>query len=161
MTFEIVYNTSYKDIMLQNFSQGGIYMIKLQDQLKSIAKSLTGLSKQVEKISKQASKLTPPKQTKKKKAGAKKTVAKKPTAKKRVAKKTAIKKTTAAKKKNAPQKTVIDTVLGLIKRSRKGAAVAALKEKSGLGPRQLSNALYKLSTRGVIIAKSRGLYVIK
>ena len=131
-------------------------MKKLQDQLKSIAKSLTSLSKQVEKISKQASKLAPPKQTKKKKPAVKKRVAKK-----KMAKKTVAKKAKAVKKKVAPQKSVLDTVLSVIKRSRKGIAVAAIKEKTGLGPRQLSNSIYKLSKRGVIVAKSRGLYVKK
>jgi hypothetical protein len=36
-----------------------------------------------------------------------------------------------------------------------------LKAKTGLNPRQLSNALYKLSKKGTIVAKSRGLYVQK
>ena len=89
-----------------------------------------------------------------KKTAAKKTTAKKTPAKKKTAKKAA--KTAAAKKP-----TVLETVYGVIGRSRNGATIAQLKQKTGLTPRQLSNALYKLSTRGKIVAKSRGLYVKK
>jgi len=109
-----------------------------------------------------------------KKATAKKTTAKKPAAKKTVTKKTAAKKTAAkkpaAKKKvtkaalqktAAKKATVLDAVFDVIDKSSNGATIAQLKDKTGLSPRQLSNALYKLSTRGKIVAQSRGLYVKK
>jgi membrane protein involved in colicin uptake len=104
-----------------------------------------------------------------KKTVAKKTTAKKPAAKKTVAKKTAAKKPAAKKKvtKAAPKKpaakkaTVLDAVFDVIGKSSNGATIAQLKQKTGLSPRQLSNALYKLSTRGKIVAQSRGLYVKK
>ena len=72
----------------------------------------------------------------------------------------------AAKKATPPKTaakkpTVLDAVFGVIGKSRNGATIAQLKQKTGLTPRQLSNALYKLSTRGKIVAKSRGLYVKK
>ena len=47
---------------------------------------------------------------------------------------------------------------------RKKAAPArgqTVKTKTSLDSRQLSNALYKLSKKGLVHAKSRGLYVIK
>jgi len=122
----------------------------LQAQLKTISKSLAALSKQVDKISTQTSKLQAPKATAAKKV---KTTAAK-------AKKTSVKKK-AVKKKTAKQMTALEAVLGVIKRSRKGATIAGLKEKTGLVSRQLSNALYKLAKKGQIIAKERGLYIKK
>ena len=163
-------------------------MKKIKDPLKTIAKSLLSLSKKVEKIAKQADALMPskpvpaakkavakktapkktaPKKTVAKKTVAKKTVAKKTATKKAVAKKTAAKKTAAKKKppaaKVAPPKqlAVLDSVFDSIKRAKKGVTVAQIKEKLDLNAKQLSNALYKLSKKGKIEAKSRGLYFKK
>jgi predicted Rossmann fold nucleotide-binding protein DprA/Smf involved in DNA uptake len=96
----------------------------------------------VERISKQAGKLQPPK----KKAPAKKVKAK-----------------TSPKKKKASVKnvSVIDSVFDVVKRSKKGTTIATLKEKTGFDSRQLSNALYKLSKRGKIASKTRGVYIKK
>jgi membrane protein involved in colicin uptake len=118
---------------------------------------------------KTVAKKTAKKKTAAKKPAAKKTAAKKTAAKKTAAKKPAAKKTAAKKKvtKAAPKKaaakkpTVLDAVFDVIGKSGNGATIAQLKQKTGLSPRQLSNALYKLSTRGKIVAKSRGLYVKK
>ncbi|MBW1746901.1 MAG: hypothetical protein JRF45_00320 [Deltaproteobacteria bacterium] len=148
-------------------------MKKIKDPLKTIAKSLLSLSKKVEKIAKQADALMPSKPVPAaKKAVAKKTVAKKTAPKKAVAKKAVAKKTvakkTAAKKKPpaakvAPPKqlAVLDSVFDSIKRAKKGVTVAQIKEKLDLNAKQLSNALYKLSKKGKIEAKSRGLYFKK
>jgi predicted Rossmann fold nucleotide-binding protein DprA/Smf involved in DNA uptake len=118
-------------------------MQKLKDQLKAISQSLSTLSKQVEKITKEIDTLFPSKTAvvKKKKAPAKKPAAKK-----------------ASSAKQVP---VLGTVFAAIKRTRKGITVTKLKEKTNLNPRQLSNALYKLSKQGKIEAISRGLYVKK
>ena len=121
-------------------------MKKLQDLLKSISKSLVALSKQVEKISSQAGRLQPAKPAKpaKKKAPAKKA------------------KTSSSKKAvGGKHMTVIDSIFEVIKRSRKGATIVTLKEKTGFDSRQLSNALYKLSKRGMIVSKTRGVYMKK
>ncbi len=131
-------------------------MKKVQVQLKSIAKSLSALSKQVDSVSKQLGKAQPAKKAAPKKKAPKKIAAKKVVAKKAVAKKAVTKKAAPAKKKS-----VLDTVLGVIKRSRKGVNIAALKDKTSLDSRQLSNSLYKLTKRGIIEAKSRGVYVKK
>ena len=112
-------------------------MQKLQTQLKTISKSLASLSKQVERLSKQAAKPQPAKKA---------ATARKPAARR------------AAPAKG---KTVLDTVLTVIKRSKEGVTVAQLKNKTKLDARQLSNALYKLSKKGEVYAKSRGLYVKK
>lgn len=128
-------------------------MKKLTVQLNTVSKSLATLSKQVDKITKQLDKLKAPKA-----APAKKAVAKK----KAPAKKAVAKEKPPANKVEAKEKaTVLDTVFGAIKKAHKGITVAALKESTKLNPRQLSNALYKLSNKGMIAAKSRGLYVKK
>ena len=141
-------------------------MKKLQVQLRAVVKSLAKLSKEVDKISKEIGKMKVAKAAPKKKI--KKAAAKKGPAKRKAVKKVKAKKT--AKKvvrKKAPamktrgQATVLAKVLGVIKRSKKGASIATLRAKTGLGAKQLSNALYKLSTKGVIAAQSRGVYVKK
>jgi predicted Rossmann fold nucleotide-binding protein DprA/Smf involved in DNA uptake len=117
-------------------------MKQLQTQLKSISKSLASLSEQVERITKQVDKLKP--------------------AKKAPAKKTAAKNAPARKKKPAAGgKTVLDSVFDVITRSRKGVSIAELRSKTKLDARQLSNALYKLSKKGMVKTKSRGIYIKK
>ena len=127
-------------------------MKKIKAQLKTLSKSLATLSKQVEKITNQVDKL----QASQKAAPAKKKIAKKKVAKKKVAKKIAAKKAAPAK-----QITMLDAVFDAIKRTKKGVTVAQLREKTKLDSRQLSNALYKLTKKGIIQTKSRGLYVKK
>jgi len=127
-------------------------MKKIKAQLKTLSKSLATLSLQVEKITNQVDKLQAPQKA----APAKKTVAKKKVAKKKVAKKAAAKKAAPAK-----QETMLDAVFDTIKRTKKGVTVAQLREKTKLDSRQLSNALYKLTKKGAIQTKSRGLYVKK
>lgn len=117
-------------------------MKSLQTQLKAISKSLAGLSKQVERITKQVDKLQPAKKAT-------------PAKRKKTVRKAAVRRKTAP----ARGQTVLDQVYGVIRRSPKGATIAALKIKTGLGSRQLSNALYKLSKKRLVRAKSRGLYV--
>jgi uncharacterized protein YoxC len=113
-------------------------MKKIKDPLKTIAKSLLSLSKKVEKIAKQADALMPSKPV--------------PAAKK---------KPPAAKIAPPKQLAVLDSVFDSIKRAKKGVTVAQIKEKLDLNAKQLSNALYKLSKKGKIEAKSRGLYFKK
>jgi predicted Rossmann fold nucleotide-binding protein DprA/Smf involved in DNA uptake len=118
-------------------------MPTLQSQLKTVSESLTALSKQVAQISKQIDKQQP----------AKKTAAKPKAA---AARKPAVKKAAAD-----GGQTVLDSVFDAIKRTKNGATVAQLKQRTKLDARQLSNALYKLSKKGQVYAKSRGLYVKK
>lgn len=127
-------------------------MKKLKDQLKTISSSLTSLSKRVEKITKQVEKLQP------KKAAV---APKKTAAKKKVAAKKAPAKKAPAKKAPAKPPTVIYSILNAIKKTKKGITIAQLKEKTEFNSKQLSNALYKLTKKGEIEAKSRGLYVKK
>jgi predicted Rossmann fold nucleotide-binding protein DprA/Smf involved in DNA uptake len=121
-------------------------MTQASNQLKSIAKHLTALSKQVEKLSKQVDKGL----------AAKKTVSKSTKAKPKAKKVAPVKKVKMAKVDKGA--TVLNSVLDVIKKSRKGISIAQLKEKTDLNPRQLSNALYKLTKKGSIKSMSRGIY---
>ena len=118
-------------------------MKKVQTQLKTVAKTLAGLAEKLEKLNAMIG-ATP---AKKKAAPAKK---------KAVAKKKA-----PAKKKAVAtgKETVLDSVLEAIGKSKDGADIATLKSQTGLESRQLSNALYKLTKKGMIKSKSRGVYV--
>ena len=116
-------------------------MKNLQSELKIVSRSLASLSKKVEKLSSSVQK---PK-------AVKKAAAKKPAAKKAAVNRAA----------SAGGKTVLDKVFEAIKRSKKGVTVAQLKTKTQLNAMQLSNALYKLSKKGMVKAPSRGLYLKK
>ncbi len=129
-------------------------MKKIQTQLKGVAKQLAGLAAKIEKLNAQLAKAPAAKKAapaKKKAAPKKKAVAKKKAPAKKAAKK--------APAKKAAKATVLDSVMAVIKKSRSGATIANLKAKTGLESRQLSNALYKLSKKGMIKSKSRGVYV--
>lgn len=121
-------------------------MTQASNQLKSIAKHLTDLSKQVEKLSKQVDKGL----------AAKKTASKSSAAKPKTKKAAPVKKAKTVKVDKGA--TVLNSVLDVIKKSRKGISIAQLKEKTDLNPRQLSNALYKLTKKGSIKSMSRGIY---
>jgi predicted Rossmann fold nucleotide-binding protein DprA/Smf involved in DNA uptake len=121
-------------------------MTQASNQLKSIAKHLAALSTKVEKLSKQVDKgLT-----------TKKTASKSTKAKPKVSKTAPVKKVKTVKADKG--ETVLNSVFDVIKRSRKGISIAQLKEKTDLNPRQLSNALYKLTKKGPIKSTSRGIY---
>ena len=146
-------------------------MKAVQKELLSISKALASLvtkvEKMVEAIDAQGGKAAPAKKakaTKKAKAPAKKKAKKavkaKRTPKKRAAKKKAAPKA-AAKAAASSSNTMLDNILGMINRSRTGITVERLKKRTGLAPRQVSNALYKLTKKGKIETLSRGVYVKK
>jgi hypothetical protein len=113
-------------------------MKTLQEQLAWISQTLSGLSKQVGKITQQVGKLSPS-------ANAKPGL--------RPDKKI------SAGVGRVRRDTLLDSVFNAIKRSRGGISIAQLQKKTDLGDRQLSNALYKLTKKGLIYAKTRGVYV--
>ena len=128
-----------------------------QKKLLAISRTLTSLVKQVEKMAadleKEKGKAAP---VKKAKAAVKKAKA---APKKKAAKKKA---PTAAKAKPAAGgDTMLDNIYGMISRSRNGITVERIKKRAGLQPRQVSNALYKLTKKGQIETLSRGVYVKK
>jgi lambda repressor-like predicted transcriptional regulator len=115
-------------------------MKKLQDQLSEVSRTLSGLFKKVNKLSRQIGKLDSAPRAKSKRG--RKPGRKAPAGVARVR-----------------QDTVLDSVYGAIKRSRSGISIAQLKSKTALGDRQLSNALYKLTKKEMVYAKARGVYV--
>ncbi|MFZ0612318.1 MAG: hypothetical protein WAM73_08790 [Desulfobacterales bacterium] len=131
-------------------------MTQESNQLKSIAKHLAALSKQVERLSKQVDKGLAAK-----KAAPKSAVAKSKAKPQPKSKSTPKKTAPARKAKPAGEDkgaTVLKAVFDAIQKSRKGISIAQLKEKTELNPRQLSNALYKLTKKGSIKSMSRGIY---
>ncbi len=113
-------------------------MKKLKKTLQAANRELKALAKKVDKIVVALGKLEKPK-----------------VAKKTVAKKIAVKK--PAKKKTT--KTVIDTVLTIIRRSKKGVNTAALMKKTGFSEKQIHNNVYKLKKQGKVKSVGRGVYL--
>ena len=139
-------------------------MTKVKNQLQSIAKNLAMLSKKVESLSAQLAKTAP---AKKAKAAPKKAKKVKKAAPAKKAKAKAVKKPAAKRVKKVKKvkkvkvdkgATVLSAVSSVINKSKKGISIAQLKEKTNLNPRQLSNALYKLTKKGAIKSMSRGVY---
>jgi uncharacterized Zn finger protein len=64
--------------------------------------------------------------------------------------------------KAAPAKKVkppFDTVVGIVRRSRKGVTVAQIKEKTGFDDKQIRNFINKARRQGRIKSQNRGVYV--
>ncbi len=109
-------------------------MKNLKKNLQTVNKDLKALAKQVDKIVVAVGKLEKPK----------------------VAKKVAVKKPAAKK----PAKlTVVDTVLALIRRSKKGVSAATLMKKTGFNERQIHNNVYRLKKQGKIKSVGKGVYL--
>ena len=131
-------------------------MKALKKDLKSVVKSLKLLTKQTEKIATALRKIETPRPAKKRpiaKAG-KKVVTKK--AVKNTVTKKASKKTSTTK---ATGKTATDTVLSVIKRSKKGINTATLEQKTNFDAIKVRNIIFRLKRQGKIQSKSRGMYV--
>ncbi len=112
-------------------------MNQMKKDLKAIAKDLKKLSQKTEKMVNRLKKLGKAQVAKKPKAKpVKKAVAKKPT-----------------------RVSSSDTVLAIIKRSKKGVDTPALKNKTGLKDTNIRTILYRLSKQGKIKGLGKGLYV--
>jgi predicted Rossmann fold nucleotide-binding protein DprA/Smf involved in DNA uptake len=112
-------------------------MSQLKKGLKTVAKDLKRLTQKTDKMIKRLEKLE-------KKAQ----VAKKPKAK-------AVKKAVAKK----PTLSAGETVLAIVKRSRKGIDKATLIKKTGFEGRKIWDIIYRLKKEGKIKSAGRGLYV--
>ncbi len=120
--------------------------------LKALAKKVDKVIVAVEKLEKQkTTKVKPVKKTVTKAKPVKKVAAKKAPAKKVVVKKPAVKKTV--------QLSAADTVLGFIKRYKKGVDVSTLMEKTGFNKRKIYNNVKVLTKRGKIKSVGRGVYL--
>ncbi|MEJ2097318.1 MAG: hypothetical protein P8Y38_09335 [Deltaproteobacteria bacterium] len=119
------------------------------DGLKSMAQGVEKLAEKVEGMSESLSEkpvTVQVKTEKKAKAAA--------PAKKRALKKAA-KKSTAGKKKPV---TAADTVLTIIKRSRKGVDTNTLIKKTGYDRKKVANIVYKLKKQSLITSPEKGVY---
>jgi predicted GIY-YIG superfamily endonuclease len=130
----------------------------LKKDLQSVNKELKALAKKVDGIIIAVDKLEKSKAAKKPKA---KPVKKKAPVKKAPARKVAVKK--VAPKKAVPKKakpaTAVDTVLVIIKRSKKGVGMAALMEKTGYNQKKIANLVFKLRKQGKIKSVAKGVYL--
>jgi hypothetical protein len=132
-------------------------MKKLKKDLQAVNKEIKALAKKTESLLKAVDKLEKPKPTKKPKAKAvKKKVVKKAPIKRVAAKKVAPKKAVPKKAKPA---TAVDTVLAIIKRSKKGIGTTALMEKTGYNQKKIASLVFKLRKQGKIKSVDRGVYV--
>ena len=119
----------------------------LKKNLQTVNKDLKALAKKVDGIIIAIDKLEKPKATKKPKVKS---------VKAKTVKKTPVKK--AAVKKASPA-TAVDTVLAIIKRSKKGVGTVALMEKTGYNQKKISNLVFKLKKQGKIKSVGKGAYV--
>jgi len=62
-------------------------------------------------------------------------------------------------RQTAEQPTAVDAVFGIIKRSKKGADMAATKQKTGYDNKKIHNLVYKLKKQGKIKSQVKGVYV--
>jgi len=123
-------------------------MKQLKREFKSVLKSLKALSQKTEKMIKTLDKLE------KSQMGKKTRVKAKPKAK--AIKKAPVRKLAASKKTKL---TAADTILSVIKRSRKGVDTAALTKKTGLEGRKIWDTTYRLKKQGKIKKDRKGLYL--
>lgn len=133
----------------------------LKKDLKSVTKDLKSLTKKTERIARRLQKIEKAQVAKKTKVKAKAKKAKKRVAKKKVTKRRVVKKKVAKKRvaKKAKKVTAIDTVMGLIKKSRKGVDTDTLRKKTGFERRKLRDLIYRLNKQGRIKSERKGFYV--
>ena len=113
-----------------------VFLKTVVDGMKVMAQGIEALAEKLDTIAKSRSDETP------------KTVAKK------AAKKAPAKKTVAKK-----QATAVDTVLGIINRSKKGVDTDTLVKKTGYDKKKVANLVYKLKKQGKIKSEEKGVYL--
>jgi hypothetical protein len=128
-------------------------MKELDTLIKTVADGLKSMAQGVEKLADKVEGISKSMAAEKAKAKPKRKAPQK--AKKRAAKKPA-KKAAPAKKKPA---TAADTVLAIIKRSKKGVNTDTLMKKTGYDRKKVANIIYKLKKQGNIKNAGKGLYV--
>jgi len=115
----------------------GIMMKQLEKDVRAVVRDLKRLTQMTEKIVKQLEKIDKVQAPKKPKAKARKKV---------VGKK--------AKKTNPS-----DTVLAIIKRSKKGIDVATLEKRTGFKKNNLRAIIFRLRKKEEIQSEGKGLYI--
>jgi hypothetical protein len=126
-------------------------MKAVKRDLQSVIKSLKVLTEKAEKIAGQLDAMAEVKTAQKEPARAKKSTAKKGA------------KGTKADKAKAPKgakgSTATETVLGIIKRQKKGIDTAGLKEKTDFDTKTIRNVIFRLKKQGKVETTSRGIYM--
>ena len=111
----------------------------LSDGMRTLAQGVEGLAVKVDELSKAQS--TPPKP-----------------APRKTTKKSSKKSPKQTSKSTAKQDTSADAVLAIIKRYKKGADVATLKQKTGFDDKKIHNTIYKLKKKGLVKSVGKGVY---
>ena len=73
--------------------------------------------------------------------------------------KATVKKVASRGKAKVKAKTLFDTVVGIIRRSKKGVTLGRIREKTGFNDKQIQNCICKAKKQGVIKNKTRGVYL--
>jgi len=115
-------------------------MKKFQDQLSEVSKTLSELFKKVNQMKRRINKLSSATATGSKRG--------RPPGRQ-----------APGRPARVRQDTLLDSIYKAIRRSRKGISIVELKSKIALDDRQISNALYKLTKKGMVRTKSRGVYI--
>lgn len=116
-------------------------MKALKKDLQSVLKGLKTLADKTEKLAKKLEALETTQPAKKSRTGVGRR---------------GVKKAAAGTAKKA---TAIDTLFGIIKKSRKGIDTASLKEKTGFDGRKIRDLIYRLKKQGRIKSVGRGVYL--
>jgi hypothetical protein len=124
-------------------------MAILKKDLQAVKKDIKALEKKMEKLLNAYGKPQKPKAAKK---------AKRKTVKVKGKRAAAVKKA-APRKKSAKRTTSTEQILKIIRRSRKGVNVPALKAKTGFEDKKVRNIIFRASKEGKIKKVGRGIYV--
>jgi uncharacterized Zn finger protein len=73
--------------------------------------------------------------------------------------KATVKKVVFRGKAKVKVETLFDTVVGIVRRSKKGVTLGRIREKTGLDDKQIRNSIYKAKKQGMIKNLKRGVYV--
>ena len=123
-------------------------MAILKKDLRAIQKDIKALERKMENLLKAFDKG---------KAAQAKTAAKKPVKKVAKAKAMPAKRTTAGKK--GANITATERVLRIIRRSKKGVNVSAIKSRTGFDDKKVRNIIFRTTKEGKIKKVGRGIYV--
>jgi predicted helicase len=124
-------------------------MAILKKDLQAVKRDIKALEKKMEKLLNAYETPQKPKTAKK---------VKKKTVKVKTKRAAAVKKA-ALPKKTAKKTTSTDQILKIIRRSRKGVDVPALKAKTGFEDKKVRNIIFRASKEGKIKKVGRGIYV--
>ena len=118
-----------------------VFLKTVVDGMRSMAKGIEILAEKMDTIAKSRMNEKPKKKAKAKPA----------------------RKAPAKPKKPVPKKekpaTAVETVLGIINKSKKGVDTATLMEKTGYDKKRVANLVYKLKKQGKIKSVGRGVYL--